>query len=119
MVGRRTLSVRSNLSYYSLSPHRFARGTGEARLVGYLHPTYMLEMIRRLAGIAFLAVERLADLPHSASVGGDPGPQDPGRVMADVLKMPARQLGDPMVLVVLMVAGDTLPHDLRDSPVFR
>ncbi len=74
----------------------------------------LLQMIPWLSCVALLAVQRLAHHAHSSGVRGDPRPQNPGRGMAHMLKMPARKLGNPMALVVLMITRNTLPHDSPD-----
>lgn len=66
--------------------------------------------VRRIAVVAFFAVEGLAEGLGAACFGGDPGAAHPGGVVADVLVVSARQLRDPVLLLVLVKADDGLAH---------
>lgn len=48
----------------------------------------------------------------AARFGNDPRALGPGRVMPYMLKVTAGQLGDPVVLFILMVSDDGLLHGL-------
>jgi len=64
----------------------------------------------RLVGIAVLALEFVAEAGGAAFGGEDPGAESPGRVMADMLGVPAREVGNPVGLLVL-VKGDDFARD--------
>jgi len=52
----------------------------------------------------------VAKLRGAALFGLDPGTALPGRVVADVPGVSAGEIGDPVMLFVLMEAGDWLGH---------
>ena len=63
-------------------------------------------MLRGISGrgIAEWALERRADARMAALDGNDPRPHLPGRIVANVLGVAALEVGNPMVLVVLVKA---------------
>jgi hypothetical protein len=69
-----------------------------------------LPRIRRLPGVAFLAGQKLPKHALPARLGEHPRPLHPGRVMADMLEMPAGQLRHPMALFVPVKPCDLLFH---------
>lgn len=66
--------------------------------------------VRGSAGIAFLAVEHLAEHPVPTLQRDHPRAIDPRWFMAHMLIMAALKLGHPVPLVVLMKADDGLLH---------
>ena len=60
--------------------------------------------------IAFPAIEKVAKFRGAARFGLDPGTALPGRVMADVSGVSAGEIGDPVMLFVLMKSDDLLVH---------
>lgn len=63
------------------------------------------------AGVAFHAFERLAKRALAAFGSRDPRPVDPRRVVPHVLIVAAGELGDPVPLVVPVIADDLSLHD--------
>jgi hypothetical protein len=71
--------------------------------------------VRRFSAVAFDAVETDPEPAAAAFGGDDPWKARPRRIVADVLVVPALQLGDPVPLAVLVEARDpTFHHDPRD-----
>src|SRR5207237_9980596 len=75
-----------------------------------------LRKISRRAGIALSTVQDATNDRGSTFGCDDPWTVEPGRIMADVLIVAALELGDPVLLAVLMETCDSLFHP---SPVER
>jgi hypothetical protein len=76
-------------------------------------------VIGRRSGIAFRAVQPVAEPAGPPRFGDHPWPLYPRRIVAHVLEMAARQLRDPMVLFVQMKSGDGLLHDYTSPRAHR
>src|SRR3954471_708920 len=66
--------------------------------------------VRRPSTVALDAVQPHPESARPAFRGGDPRPLLPRRVVADVLVVPALQLGNPMSFHVLVEPRDPTPH---------
>ena len=76
--------------------------------------------IRRRAGLALPAIERHAERALASLGRGNPRPVRPRRRMANVLEMSARELGNPVALVVPVITDDRPLHgriSCRRSPI--
>ena len=60
--------------------------------------------------VAFLTIERLSKVPTPPFFGHYPGATHKRRLMAYVLPMPAREIGDPVAVFVLMKPDDRRLH---------
>ncbi len=67
-------------------------------------------LIRRGTFITFAAGQFPAQHACAPFRRDNPGAIEPGRAMADMLKMSTRQFGDPVVFFVSMKTGDRLLH---------
>ena len=63
--------------------------------------------------VALTAIELKAKHRPSPLRGGHPGPVDPGWRMTHMLIVAARQLCNPVVFLVFMIASDGLFHKLQ------
>ena len=63
------------------------------------------------AFVAAPAFQNAAQAALPALLGSNPGPNLPGRVMAHMLGVPALELRDPVLLLVLVVPHDLTLHD--------
>ena len=61
-------------------------------------------------------MELAADVAIAAFFGDDPGASGPGRIVADVLRMAAIQIGHPVRFFILVEGGD--PADQRGLAPF-
>src|SRR6478736_806455 len=66
-----------------------------------------------LAAIAANALELRSEQLLTAARCDDPWPHLPRRIVPNVLRMPARELGDPVPFVVLMESDDWTLHISR------
>lgn len=55
----------------------------------------------------------MTEHPGTAYPGRDPRPINQRRIMPNVLVVPARELRDPVVFIVLVIASDGLLHGLK------
>jgi hypothetical protein len=67
--------------------------------------------VRGRSLFARFAVEDLAETAGAPLLRDHPWPADERRLMADVLPVPAGQVGDPVAMLILMETDDRLPHD--------
>jgi hypothetical protein len=63
-----------------------------------------------LCWVAEQALELRAEVLGTAFGGRDPEPDLPGRIVSNVLGVPALELGDPMSFLVLMVTNNRPLH---------
>lgn len=75
--------------------------------------------VARCSLIALAAREHLAQVAVSASRRDDPGPVGPWRVVPHMLVVAARELGNPVLLLVLVKPDDALIHGVRRCLKFR
>lgn len=68
------------------------------------------QIIWRCTKFALLAVESLPYVLLSTRLRNNPGPLDPRRGVAHVLEVAARQLRDPVILIVEVETGNGLFH---------
>lgn len=64
---------------------------------------------------AELAGEGLSEFARASFRSDDPGPIDPGRAVADVLRVSALELGNPVAFLVLVVSDDFSVHFWLDA----
>jgi hypothetical protein len=74
------------------------------------------EPLGELEAVAERALERRPEATGSTGAGGGPLPGPDRRTMADVLAVEARQLGDPVALVVLVEPLDPALHRQTRRP---
>ena len=75
------------------------------------------ETFRHLGPIAKRAIDRRADASRTTIHGFDPGPVKKRWPMSHMLTVQARQLSDPVVLLILMKAFNSSQHgDLPHGP---
>ena len=77
----------------------------------------MIEPISGRTSGAFFTVEQGTELGGATLACHHPRAVDPGRVMPHVLEMTAVQLGNPVILIVPMKAGDRAVHAVQVSKV--
>ena len=87
-----------------------AQGGGRGPLVPDLGGAHHFEAVGQLGPVAERAVQVGPDAGSAAGFVEDPRRQAEGRVVADVLAMEAREVGDPGPIVVLVEADDGPPH---------
>ena len=61
--------------------------------------------------IAFNAIKFEAEHGFTPGCGRYPGSINPGGIMAHMLAMAAGKLGDPVLFLIPMIAGDRLSHE--------
>ncbi len=66
--------------------------------------------IARITIVALSAIQQVSDHLFATFIRRHPLAVHPGWIMTNMLMMPALQLGNPMVLVVLMKTDDLLLH---------
>ena len=71
--------------------------------------------IRRRACVALTALEEPAERTFASVRRRDPRPVRPRRRVANVLEMPATELGNPVLLVIAVIPDDRLLHGLGEK----
>ena len=83
---------------------------GKAQLIPLWTCSHNAQVGGELGSVAKWTLERLAESSRASRCALHPWPMLERGTMSYVLVMPARELGDPVALVVLVVAGDRPLH---------